>query len=75
MAHPAITPEMRRWVETWKQAGPELAAIRREEIRATETVTGLAQLTDAYQHASTLPPRETSGMVEMQRLFSKLWSR
>jgi hypothetical protein len=24
---------MRRWVETWKQAGPELEAIRQEEIR------------------------------------------
>jgi hypothetical protein len=32
--------KMRLWVKTWEQAGPELEAIRRREIR--EAVTGSA---------------------------------
>lgn len=64
--------DLRRWVETWKAAGPELAAIRQEEVRTMDNVKALEQLEDAYNHAATLPPRTTSGLVEMQRLFSKL---
>ena len=68
-------PDVLRWVRTWQQAGPELAAIRREEIRATNNATALAQLEDAYNHAAAQPPRPSSGMVEMQRLFAKLWKK
>jgi hypothetical protein len=73
MAHPAITDDMRRWVETWKQAGPELAAIRREEVRDADNVKAIAALEGLFNQATrTLPPRESSGMVEMQRIFAKL---
>jgi hypothetical protein len=40
------TADMRRWVETWKQAGPELAAIRREEVRTMDNVLAVQQLAD-----------------------------
>ena len=63
----------RRWVETWKQAGPELEAIRRREVRDADNLQVLAALESAFNHAlRTMPPRPTSGMVEMQRLFAKL---
>lgn len=63
---------LQRWVETWKRAGPELEAIRRREIREADTLQVLALLEDAFNQALTLPPRESSGLVEMQACFRKL---
>jgi hypothetical protein len=64
---------MIRWVETWKQAGPELEAIRRKEIEKIDTLESLAGLEDAFNYAlRALPPRQSSGLVEMQRWFAKL---
>jgi hypothetical protein len=66
----------RRWVETWKSAAPELEAIRRKEIREADNLQVLASLEGAFNHAlRTLPPRESSGMVEMQKWLVKytLW--
>ena len=67
-------PEMiKLWVDTWKQAGPELEAIRKREIAEADNVHVLALLEDAFNHAATsLPPRQTSGLVEMQRYLAKL---
>jgi hypothetical protein len=68
-----VTPEIRRWVETWKRAEPELEAIRRKEIRETDNVTAIAQMEGVINYATrTSPPRTTSGLVEMQRIFAKL---
>jgi hypothetical protein len=64
---------MRRWVETWKQAGPELEAIRRKEIEKINVLESLAALEDEFNYATrNIPPDETSGLVEMQRWFAKL---
>jgi hypothetical protein len=64
---------MRRWVQTWKEAGPELEAIRRREIREADNLKVLAMLEGAFNHATrTMPPRASSGMVEMQAWFAKL---
>lgn len=63
---------MRRWVAVWKQAGPELEAIRRREIQEADNLKVLESLTSAIHHAMRLPPRPSSGLVEMQRLFAKL---
>jgi len=61
------------WVDTWKQAGPELDAIRRKEIAESDTLRDLAILEGAFNHAiRTMPSTETSGMIEMQRHFAKL---
>lgn len=63
---------MRRWVETWKRAGPELEAIREREIREADNVQVVAILRGAMNLAAKLPVRTSSGLVEMQRLFAKL---
>jgi hypothetical protein len=64
---------VRPWVETWKTAGPELEAIRRWEIREADNRTVLASLEGAFNHAlRTMPPRESSGLVEMQKWLAKL---
>ncbi len=68
--------QYRRYVETWKRAGPELERIRREELRAMDTrkeVSGMDALVDmALRYGS---PRETSGLVEMQEWFLKFARR
>lgn len=64
--------QMRRWVETWKQAGPKLEAIRRREVRDADNLKVLESLTSSINYAVRLPPRPSSGMVEMQRLFARL---
>jgi hypothetical protein len=63
---------IRRWVETWKQAGPELEAIRRREIAEADNLKVLAMLTSATNAAVRLPARPASGLVEMQRHLAKL---
>lgn len=74
------TPEeissTRRWVETWKLAGPELERIRRKEIREFETYQTIAKLCGPADY--TRPPRAPkpdSGLVEQQRWFMKLRDR
>jgi len=64
---------IRRWVETRKRAGPELEAIRRKEIEKINVLESLAALDDAFNYAlRELPPRQSSGLVEMQNCFAKL---
>ena len=64
---------MRRWVETWKEAGPELEAIRLKELREADNLQVLAVLEGAFNHAlRTLPPRPTSGLVELHEWLAKL---
>ena len=64
---------IRCWVQTWKEAGPELEAIRRREIREADNLQALASMESAFNHAArTMPPRPSSGMVEMQAWFAKL---
>ena len=64
---------IRRWVETWKRAGPELEAILRKEIREADNVTVLAGLESAFNSAlHHWPPRLSSGLVEMQKYLAKL---
>jgi hypothetical protein len=64
---------MRRWVRTWKEAGPELEAIRLQEIRESDNLKVLAMLEGAFNQAlRTMPPRPSSGLVEMQRWFARL---
>jgi hypothetical protein len=63
---------IRRWVKTWKEAGPELEAIRRRELAEADNLKVLALLEDAFNHAITLPPRPSSGLVEMQKFLARL---
>ena len=60
------------WVETWKKAESALEEIRRKELREfdyeerREAVLGMLELASRFRR-----PRNTSGMIEMQRLFKK----
>lgn len=66
--------QMREWVRTWKQAGPELERIRIEEMRASDpsdtarAFTGLSLL-------KNLPDRPLTGLIEQQALFARLRPR
>ena len=69
------TGEMKRWVETWKKAGPELEAIRRRELREIDTQRALINLADAFESCRLhFTPAPTSGLVEQQAWFKKLRS-
>ena len=64
---------LRRWVEAWRIAGPELEAVRRREIAEMDNLHVLALLEKAFNQAvHAQPPRESSGLVEMQHYFAKL---
>jgi len=64
--------QMKRWVETWRAAGPELEAIRRRELREFDwaekrsAFLGMWELVWAHRRSKT-----TSGLVEMQRILQK----
>ena len=63
----------RRWVETWKLAGPELERIRRREIRELDTYRTIAMLCGYADYTrSPRDPKPFSGLVEQQRWFMKL---
>lgn len=67
---------MKRWVETWKLAGPELERIKKEELRALSEEEGIADVESILSvpvDGWTPEWRKTwSGLVEQQRLFAKL---
>ena len=63
---------MRRWVETWRRAGPQLDEIRRHEIGMIDTREAIRQLFGSATAYRALPPRTTSGLVEQQAWFAKL---
>ena len=65
--------KMRKWVETWKKYGPELEAIRQQEVREADNALSLALLEPAFNYAvDNRPPRESSGLLDMQDWFAKL---
>lgn len=63
--------EQRRMVQQWEETGPELERIRRNALRGKEydwkEVDDLLRLGEL----ADLPPRTTSGLVEMQEIFMK----
>jgi hypothetical protein len=70
------TPEQieqgRRWARNWRELGPELERIRREELRRIDPYQVIAQLCGTFDY--TVPPRApkpTSGLIEQQRLFTR----
>lgn len=61
------------WVRVWREAGPRLEAIRREELRRVDIATVAHALDGAFRFAlRNAPPRATSGLIEQQRLFALL---
>jgi hypothetical protein len=68
--------EIKAWAQRWKAAGQALEAVKRRELQALdesrylETMDGLLQW--ACDHAQE---RLTSGLVEQQRVFSRIRRR
>ena len=66
-----IREQQRQFVQIWQKAGDELEQMRREQLRNLsyrwQDVDALLELGDLYKG----PPRETSGLVEMQKWFMK----
>ena len=63
----------KEWVANWLETGPVLERLRIEAHKKSVLADTLLSLSDATR-ASLLayPPKPTSGIIEMQRLFTKL---
>ena len=68
--------DLKRWAETWERAGRELSLIRRRELEHMTDEQAKAAALDLLNMSlpEGLPARRASGLVEQQRLFSKLHS-
>lgn len=61
------------WANRWKDTGKVLAELRIEEFRRSDASKMFLSLTDASEAALiAYPPKPTSGLVEMQKIFRKL---
>ena len=72
--------QTRRWVRIWKETGPLLEQIKKEELRAMTEKERCARV--VHLLSTPLPrgeyerkPTTTSGMVEQQRGFALLRER
>ncbi len=64
------------WVKAWREAGPELERLRRQELRQLDSQRTIALLCGPADY--TIPPRApkpTSGLVEQQYWFMKAADR
>lgn len=64
--------DIERWVACWKEAAPKLEAIHRREVQEADNLRVLALLERAFNQALRLPPRPSSGLIEMQKWLAKL---
>ncbi|MBW1847786.1 MAG: hypothetical protein JRJ27_11710 [Deltaproteobacteria bacterium] len=64
---------IRRWVKTWKRAGPALKEVKRRELREYDYLKNRKVVDEMLQWAiDNQKVRLTSGLVEQQRLFMKM---
>jgi hypothetical protein len=64
---------MKAYAMGWKEVGEYLEAERRERVRGTDTVRELCAFDGmALAWLKRFPPPATSGLIEQQRLFSRL---
>lgn len=65
--------KLREYVNRWKETGEFLEKLRREEAKNLQIADDILSLADASESALRFyPPKQTSGLIEMQRLFAKL---
>ena len=64
--------DSKAWIERWRRCGPVLEEIRRRELREFKQSEN-AHIVDGLMQLGHDPPvrRETSGLVEQQRLFRR----
>jgi hypothetical protein len=71
--NPEQIAQGKRWVQTWKSAGEAMEALRRKELRELDSYKTIALLCGPADYTrEPFAPKPTSGLVEQQRLFSKL---
>jgi hypothetical protein len=69
----SATDKLREWVRNWQVVGPKLERLRREDIRKANTQDSIRQFDLAFKAAiRNTPHRQTSGLVEFQRLLRQL---
>ena len=68
---------IRKWVETWDRAGPELEAIKRRELEAMTDADVRAHVHALFTgwHPTDVEVIVNSGLVEQQRWFAKAHRR
>jgi hypothetical protein len=68
---------IRKWVETWDRAGPELEAIKRRELEAMTDADVRAHVHALFTgwHPADAATILESGLVEQQRWFAKAHRR
>jgi hypothetical protein len=75
MADPTESTQIRRWVETWKRAGPELERHRIDELRALTEEQAASLFDTMWFDAETiwLPADriDSVGLIEQQHLFMR----
>lgn len=65
--------DIKRWVDTWKRAGPLLEAQREEDVRRSDTIGAFSFFAGMpLFNLKTSPPEPTSGLVEQQLWFQKI---
>lgn len=74
------TPEQialgRGWVAAWKEAGPALERVRRQELRRLDPYRAIALLCGSADYrVEPRVPKPTSGLIEQQRWFQKARAR
>jgi hypothetical protein len=74
------TPEQiaqgQRWGQAWREAGPILEKLRREELRRIDGPRAIALLCGPADYKSSpRAPKPSSGLVEQQPWFMKAASR
>lgn len=68
-----MNPALKAYADAWREVSPILEAMRDEELRSTPLPVAMAQLSSMIDSAIFLKPlSDTSGLVEMQRIFSRL---
>jgi hypothetical protein len=73
---PQQIADIRRWVEAWKLAGPELEQIRRKELRAIDISAAIHALCFvANYRVPPRAPKPTSGLIDQQYWFIKAAGR
>lgn len=73
MNRPNVPPDLRRWVDTWRDAEAALSEVKVAELARLETTAALRQLADAFNSAlAARTTTTTSGLIEQQAIFQRL---
>jgi hypothetical protein len=66
--------ELIKWVNCWKETNSKLTAIKAAEMQKEDYLyNSLISLAEIFNFSlANSPPSQTSGLIEMQKYFSKL---